>query len=222
MATDTKGFVLTACKDVFFVCERIEQALNKVIRPLSVAAFFADPANVGASYQTCSTYAYPGSQSVRILFKYQGISYTLCVHFTCDCDNAEYGPQSLSLSLGYHHEAPKFLKLALESLSMLGTLYFTENDGDGTRPVKLDGEPTTFIEAVAAGDILGSYFPLNAWQAMHHRGDFGKKTFEAVVGLSSDEIKAIQGAVYEESCRMVAAHAEQYKALHAAELTTAE
>lgn len=222
MATDTKGFVLTSCKDVMFVCDRIQTAINKVIHPLRAEEVFAGVTQENIANNVCSSYLYPSSNAVRIVFKHANVSYTLNLHFTCDCDNKEFGPQSISLSMGAHHQAADFMKLALTSLSMLGQLYFKEKDGYGTRFEVLEAAPTTFIEACASGEIpVASLFPLMDWKMMHRRGDFGDKPLEAVVGLTGAEIEEILSADYDQSRMLLAEHVTKFNSARSAEAEAA-
>lgn len=222
MATDTKGFVLTSCKDVFFVCDRIQAAINQVIHPLRSKEILAGGGFASVANAVCSSYLYPSSSAVRIVFMHERVTYTLNVHFTCDCDNKEFGPQSVSLSLAAHHESAMFMKLALQSLSMLGTLYFKEKDGYGTHFTVLDAEPTTFIQACANGEIpVASQFPLTDWKMMHLRGDFGTKSLEEVIGLTSAEIEAVLAADYDRSRALLEAHSKQCLTPETAEASAA-
>jgi hypothetical protein len=222
MATDTKGFVLTSCKDVFFVCDRIQAAINQVIHPLRSKEILSGGGFARVANAVCASYLYPSSSAVRIVFMHERVTYTLNLHFTCDCDNKEFGPQSISLSLGAHHESARFMKLALQSLSMLGTLYFKEKDGYGTHFTVLDAEPTTFIQACANGEIpVASQFPLMDWHMMYRRGDFAATSFPAVVGLTSDEIEDVLAADYDRSRILIEDHVKRYLASQTAEASAA-
>lgn len=222
MGTDTKGFVLTSCKDVFFVCDRIQTAINREIHPLRAQEILSGKGFDNVSNQVCAIHLYPSSHAARITFMYADVSYNMHVHFTCDCDNKDFGPQSISLSMGAHHESAWFMKLALESLSMLGRLYFKEKDGYGTHFEMLEVEPRTFLQACVAGDIPApSQFPLMDWHLMHRRGDFGDKSFDVVAGLSSDEIEEILSADYDRSRALLEGHVTRLQSLQSSEASAA-
>jgi hypothetical protein len=221
MGTDTKGFVLTSCKDVFFVCDRVQSAINRVIHPLRGKEILSGVAFDSAANRVCSSYLNPSSSAVRIDFMHASVSYSMHLHFTCDCDNTEFGPQSISLSLGAHHESAMFMKRALESLSMLGQLYFKEKDGYGTQFTVLEAEPTTFLKACATDEIpVASQFPLMDWKMMHRRGDFGKRPFDLVVGLAAEEIEAILDADYDRSRVLIEEHVKKFKAVQSTKIPT--
>jgi hypothetical protein len=208
MATCTKGFVLTSCKDAFFVCERIERAINSLIHPRIREELDAGRGLNHKAFTTCSMLMSPSSQAVWFVFTYEETTYTMSVNFSCDWDNREYGPSSISISLGLRKEAQRFIRAALESLALFGPVYFIADDSDDSVPAEaLDFRAPSYLEACAAGEVLSSNIALNDWNQRWLRGEIIGEP-----GLPAAEIYDISQMLYEASCAAIQAHVDKYKA----------
>lgn len=215
MATGTKGFVMTKCKDVFFVCDRIERALNKLIQPGWKEQLFAPQASAEKAhpqFERVSMGLSASSGSVQFRFAYKGEYRTLCVNFQCDWDQREYGPASISLSLNHWGESELFMRTALESISMLGPVYFDANDCDDVPPAPLEVVPPSFISACAAGDEYGSFVTLRQWHAVCQRGEMRDGTFQDWLGMSVSTLNEILKADYPTSQALIDNLVNEYKA----------
>lgn len=157
MGVDTKGFVLTADKDVMRVSRLVQNSLDALIGEELRIMF----PNVGdrhsskarSEFRTCRLELNPELDGVSVDFVFRGRARRMLVFFTCDCDHTEYGPKSLSLSLGCHGESGLFMQCALHALTLLGDAYYDENDCDGVDPVLLKEPRVTVLGAVALGYI---------------------------------------------------------------------
>lgn len=206
MATGTKGFVMTKCKDVFFVCDRIERALNKLIQPGWTEQRFSPQAadeKAHPQFERVSMKLSASSGSVQFRFAYQGEYRTLWVNFHCDWDQREYGPASISLSLNRWGDSELFMKTALQSISMLGPVYFDADDCDSVRPAMLDLCPPSFISACAAGGEYGSFVTLRQWHAVCQRGEMRAGTFQDWLGMSVGTLNEILKADYPASQALI-------------------
>lgn len=214
MGVDTKGFVLTKCKDVFFVCNRIEQALNKLIAPgwrEQLLSPQTDEQKANPQFRRVTVRLVAGSGAARFLFTYKGEDRALWLNFDCDCDQKSYGPLSLSMSMSCWGESELLVKTALESISMLGPVYFDRNDCDDVPPAQLDITPATFISACAEGAELASTISLKKWHALCMRGEMREGTFKDWLGLDVARANAIFKADYPASEEILKAQVTAYK-----------
>jgi len=208
MGVDTKGFVATKCKDVFFVVGLAEEALNNLIRPHARATRFAGKsAEDPPRYRTVSTKLHASSEGVELDFTYEGEQRTLRMYFTCDCDNTDYAPASISLSLGCWGQSELYMKAVLQALSPLGDAYFDFSDSDDVDPAKLDSAPLTFISACVTN--VESPFPtrLGTWKRLFDAGLLRSGTCEEVIGMPSEEVERLTTMPWE-------AAREELSALH--------
>lgn len=214
MAVDTKGFVLTKYKDVFFVCNRIEQALNKLIAPGWRQQMFSERTEAekaNPQYERVVMKLAPSSGAVRFLFTYKGENRALWVNFDCDCDRVSYGPFSINISLSCWGESELLVKTALESISMLGPVYFDLNDCDDVPFAQLDVVPATYLSACADGDELASTVSLKKWHSLCMRGEMGKGTFKEWLGIDAAGVNEIFKTPYPASEEILKAHVTAYK-----------
>jgi hypothetical protein len=189
MGVDTKGFVATNCKDVFFVVGLAEEALNNLIRPHARAARFnGQSAEDPPKFRTVDARLHASSEGVHLNFTYEGEVRTLHMYFTCDCDNTEYTPASISLSLGCWGQSELYMKAVLQALSPLGDVYFDLSDCDDIEPAKLEDTPLTFISACVAN--VESAFPSNlaTWKRLFDAGQLRTGTCEEVLGLPRSKV----------------------------------
>lgn len=192
MGVDTKGFVATKCKDVFFVVRLAEEALNRLIRPHTKAALLAGrAADEPPKYRTVSTRLLADSEGVQLNFTYEGEDRTLWMYFTCDCDNEDYTPTSISLSLGCWGHSELYMKTVLQALSPLGDVYFDYSDCDDVEKALLEVEPLTYVTACAAG--VESAFPtrLAKWNELFKVGLLRAGSIEEVLGLPAPEVERL-------------------------------
>lgn len=203
MGVDTKGFVATKCKDAFFVVRLAEEALNKLIRPHVKAALLAGrTAEEAPQYRTVHARLLADSEGVQLNFTYDGEDRTMHMYFTCDCDNKDFTPTSISLSLGCWGKSELYMKTVLHALSPLGDVYFDYSDCDDVEKAILEVEPLTYVTACAAG--VESAFPtrLAKWNQMFDAGLLRAGSRDEVLGLPEPEIERLTTIHWEE------AHAE--------------
>lgn len=198
MGVDTKGFVATRCKDVFFAVGLVENALNALIQPhakearLAVRGTEKEP-----QYRTVDANLISRSQTVQLHFTYEGEHRTLWMNFTCDCDHKDVTPASISLSLGCWGQSELFMKTALRALSPLGDVYYDYSDCDSIDPAKLDIAPLTFVTACAAGAESPYPSELEVWKNLFNEGKLRAGTFDDVVGMSAETADELLSAPWE-------------------------
>jgi len=228
MGMDTKGFVATACKDVFFIVGLVENALNALIKPhvphpfaprakkpakpkihvetvthagyIDVAVKVDPPAEEEApAYKLVKLEMTPSSQMVRFHFSYAGEHRTLWMFFDTDCDRKEYTPTSISMSMGCWGQSDLFMQTALRALSPLGDVYFDHNDCDDIDFSKLELKPYTFVSACQARFEVAYSSSLENWNRLYAAGMLRKGSFEEVIGMSEATYQEIQDASFEEA-----------------------
>lgn len=200
MGMDTKGAVATDCKDVFFVISRVERALNRLIRP----GWENDRATPGLeaanfNFKLCHTELKADSGGVQLHFTYMGEQRSMWVFFDCDCDHQDIAPQTLSLSIGCWGHSDLFMMTALESLAILGEVYFDHNDCDGEDLAKVDVPVLSYMELCAKGEAFCSELHLEKWHDLWKKGLMRKASCEAVIGLSEEEVEQVQSMHYEKA-----------------------
>lgn len=228
MGIDTKGFIATPCKDVFFIVGLVENALNALIKPHVPHPIFGrrakEPAEPKVNIETVTTARYidvtvkvdppveeelpayklvklemtPSSQMVRFHFSYAGEHRTLWMFFDTDCDRKQYSPTSISMSLGCWGQSDLFMQTALRALSPLGDTYFDHNDCDDIEFAKMDDAPHTFISACQARYEVAYASTLEKWKQLYDAGLLRKGSFEEVLGMSEATYQEIQDASYEQ------------------------
>lgn len=131
MPVNTGGAVATSCKEFFLVSDAVHRALRSLITVDRDIAFpehkgfrrFAK--EVKAQFEEPELRVIPDSHMVQFTFRFHGHMRTLSLFFRCDCDNKDWAPKSLSLSMGASGESELFVKTALHALSMLGPIRYT-------------------------------------------------------------------------------------------------
>jgi len=210
MTVNTKGFVLTRCKDVFFVCQRIEHALNELLRPGARAYRFAENKTPDQEFRTCSMALRATSGAVGFTFTDAGDTRTMTVNFECDIDQKAYGPESISISMGCRGKSDVYVKTALQAISMLGDVYFDACDSDEVGPALLELPAVNFISACEDGSELGSCVSLARWSTLQQKGDI-PGTPERVLGMSAQKAFKIMSSDYDESARLIGELVDAYK-----------
>lgn len=157
MGCDTKGVVVTACKDTMLVLSLVTAALDKYIR----AARANDTKMEGLStiavrghYQHCTVDLSPRSGFAGIDFRVAGVQRRMYVFFDCDGDHADLGPLSIGLSMGAFGDSEAYVLTALRALSVLGDCYFDANDCDNIDKAPLANfgiQPCTLQDLIAEG-----------------------------------------------------------------------
>jgi hypothetical protein len=163
MSVDIKGVVVTSLKNPFFVAERITDALNLWIRTNRKNAGIG-PFTVDKNNSVCEVLMHTTSEMVSIIFTLNGENRKLTIHFDCDSDHKDLGPQSLVLSLGCWGLGVPIMKMALHSLSALGPCYLDENDSDDVDlALIVFGSTMTYTKAVVSEMVNLSMFSLEKW-----------------------------------------------------------
>lgn len=156
MTVTTNGFVLTTSKDVLKISLMVQNALNGLIREDRSKKFGSlSPAHseVRESYSPVDCRLLPESGMVQFTFKFRGTNRMMNMHFTCDCDNEEYGPKSVSVTMGCFGYSDVFVQTVLHALSLLGPVYFDSNDSDDIDPALLEIKKPTLLQAAALGYV---------------------------------------------------------------------
>ena len=174
MGVDCKGFVLTRNKDVFFYVRHIENALNRLIMQESgcrnIAELNRQPADAEGKLQwktVETTFAYGGSRMLNMEFNFKGERRRLAVFFDCDCDQSEYGPASVSFSMGCWGSSEQLMRTVLEALTMLGKPYLDVNDSDDIDPAELPAERKTYLSACHEGSASSSNQCFSEWLSVY-------------------------------------------------------
>lgn len=138
MGVDTKGILLTECKDVFLVAKSVRTALQDVAKPEPTAI----PTLVRPKIEIGIT------ESVELLWaqftEKSGKPRRLSIFFTCDCDNTRFGPSSLVMSLAANGNSIDIVGAVLAQLEkdILGSRgLITPSDTYDDKVYYLDGTP---------------------------------------------------------------------------------
>lgn len=197
MSVDTKAFIATPCKDIFFVAARVQRALDALIRPLRINALRSEKPN---SYQLTTVELCPDSAIVRFHFQYEGHNRTMWLFFDCDCDRVEYAPQSLTLSMGCSGRSDLFIKTAAHALSMLGPVYYDYNDCDEVPWALLQEQPAlNFVSACRLRVASVSQHSLRQWLTCFDQGLMRPGTVEEVVGIPRQQAEELLAMPYQEA-----------------------
>lgn len=158
MGVDTKGFVLTDCKDAMLVGQLLMRSLDKLIAQGRKAEFpearWAGNEEIRARWQPVSVELKPEMAMLSLDFVYAGEKRALKVFFDCDCDQSDYGPSSLSMSLGCWGSSELLMRTALTALSLLGTAWLDVSDSDSIDAAPLPG-PRMPVLAAIGHNLLG-------------------------------------------------------------------
>lgn len=166
MGVDTKGVVVTTCKDVMFVALSIEQAVKRVLEMVLPATQTPlQRLRALAVDIECS----PSTDSLRFRFEINGDQRQLSVFFGCDCDHLDKGAQSVSLLLGAWGDSVLIMECVLRVLSVLGPTYLNEADSSAEGYVLQPGV-ATFTELALAGQFTLPTRVLEKWVACYEAG----------------------------------------------------
>lgn len=192
MGVSTKGFVLTNCKNVFFVSHAVSRALNRLIRSRSGIRGFAFTQEQREQWSWVKMELSDLSDCVSFRFTFDGQHRTLRLNFDCDCDNVEYGPASLSMSLGCNGEAELLVRTALRACSMLGPTYFDANDCDDIDSALIEQAPLNFIQACVEGVASATEGAIGEWLAVYDSLDpVTRVPLPEFLGLDEQELLAV-------------------------------
>ena len=195
MGVDTKGFLLSDCKDVLLLSNLVGQAIHGLI--FAECKTVLGEAGLKRSQKAREMFGYPemvlkpDSGMLSICFTFHGERRTMDMFFDCDCDRIEYGPKSISLTLGCFGYSDLFMKTVLHALSMVGPVYFDHNDCDDTPFALLDERVPPVLGAVSLDYIKDSRFP--DWVEHYDAGKVG-------AGKSFDEFFGAPEALVREVC----------------------
>ncbi len=166
MSTNTKGFVATPCKNVFFIAHLVERSLDRLIR---------DTAKAEGGYEgrfllntdlfsLVDTRLRADTFCVDAVFKFRGESRTLSIFFDCDSDHTNYCDKSIVVVLGAWGSSVLLIRTVLEALSAFGPVYISENDDkkDDYEPLSVDR--MTYVRAVSKKIVPRSIYELKRWQ----------------------------------------------------------
>jgi len=208
MSITTRGVVATKCKDVFFVIDRVTRALDKFLKTEHKAKLIKErgadaPPLKGfqaiVGLKLCEATIVTGSDAVQIHFSHNDDKRMLWVHFGCDGDNEDIAPNSLSLSMGYWGESSMYIQIALESLSMLGPVYYDQNDCDDTPYLSLPAPELTYLKACATGLEHPSIFSLKKWVRLNDSGMMLDVPVSKMIGVEPGVFKDLIQMSYEEA-----------------------
>ena len=217
MGVDTKGFVLSRCKDVLLIGTVVHNAINHLVLdekrvryPTRIEVCSKEARD---AFQTCKMTLDPGIGMLTVDFTFCNARRSLKLFFTCDCDHAEYGPKSVSVTLGCFGHSELFIKSALHALSLFGPAYFDANDCDDVDNAPLGENPLTVLAAVKLGYIRMSDVAtwLEAWDASQFNDG---RTFKEFFGTTETVIRELVGREdYQSSWDDIKALAEKTNAM---------
>lgn len=199
MSIDTKGVVLTPCKDILLVSKVVCRALKQLLDEERKIEFSADPRseearNAYSTYVRCELS--PESEIVTYDFVFATEQRHLKAFFTCDSDHADLAPLSISFMLGDWGSSPLLMQHVLFALSFMGETYYDESDCDSVGLAKCDTPKLNFLRAVYLGFVRDTELQdfVKAWD----EGKLGKTTdsFEAFFGMTRARADNLLGMHY--------------------------
>lgn len=217
MGVDTKGFVVTRCKNVMLVGALLERTLNSLIR-LEKEAVFGEKAFYGKAaleqFRTPELRLSPSIEGVSIHFRFAGEDRDLKVFFSCDSDHENVAPNSLSLILGYWGKSSLYMQYALHALSVLGPAYYDECDSDNIDYASLRDPRVNVLQAIALGYIAKTEFSnwVNAWDRGELANGVSDMSFEEFFGIEESEARELLSLHYEECWNQIKALAKELEA----------
>ncbi len=168
MSVDTKGFVATPCKNVFFIAHLTECSLNRLIRDTARAEggyksrFFLNT----EVFSSVDTRILPNENGLDLQFKFRGQSRNMKIWFDCDGDHQDYADRSISVNLGAWGSSALLTRTVLEALSCLGPVYLNENDAVNDGYERLTVEPMNYVQAAARNIVTKSIYEFKRWQVV--------------------------------------------------------
>lgn len=196
MGVDTKGFVLTDCKDAMLVGQLLMRSIDKLIVQGRKAEFpearWAGNEEVRARWQQVRIELKPETAMLSLDFVYAGEKRTLNVFFDCDCDQVEHGPSSLSMSLGCWGSSELLMRTALTALSVLGTPWLDVNDSDSVDAAPLPG-PRMSVLAAIGHNLLGGDHLVTLAKARASGTPWLQGTCREVFGVGGRDLHRMAG-----------------------------
>jgi hypothetical protein len=131
MSVDTKGCVVTECKDAFQVVGILQDWWNKVLKDngIGIKDFWKEEKQWSSLKLEISSYGL-----LRVHFLYNGEERMLNVSFYSDCDLKLHeeiqGHKCLWLSLGNWGSSVELMTSLLQVFKTIGVCYIDENDCD--------------------------------------------------------------------------------------------
>ncbi len=182
MGVDTKGFVLTPCKDVMRIGGLVAGAIDRLISeernivlPKGTRRWSPKATEM---FQETRLELIPASEMLRATFRFHKEERCVHVFFGCDCDQKNYGPKSISFSMGAWGQSELYAKAIVHALSLVGPGFYDLNDCDDIDPQRLDEPQLSVLGAMALGYV--SHTALDDWIAVWRSGVIGD-------GRSADE-----------------------------------
>jgi hypothetical protein len=192
MSVDTKGVVVTTCKDVLLAAGLVDNSLKRLIQSemrLAGRAFRElDLTQRAAQFDLPTLQLMPEQGMVSIHFTFKGDVRRLLMFFTCDSDNLALGPKSISLMMGCHGDNVLLMKTALHALSILGPAYFDENDCDSIPLAPLGEYTPNVLQALRLG-YWSSYY-LQDFTQRFDAGVFPAASFEEFFGAPETWVRS--------------------------------
>jgi hypothetical protein len=193
MSVDTRGVILTGCKNAFLVGALTERALNRLI---DFERRFSSPVGKPDSsaddlYKNVETQIIPGTGMLAFNFTFNGETRRLSMHFTCDCDHEDLAPESISMSLGMSGHGDLFMKTVLHALSILGAAHFDHDDCDKIALAPLDEYTPSVLNLIRLGYVNAS--SIDELTALFDQGKTfpSTRSFEEVIGAPEALIREL-------------------------------
>lgn len=196
MSVSTKGAVITECKDVFFVAQRVEATLRKVM----VGALVTEMTPLQRIARTAiHVECLAASSGLRFEFLLGEERRSLHLYFACDADHRARGSSALALLLNDWGASRTLMRELLRGLSMLGVGYINESDTNDEGYVRIEEPPMSYLDAVACGYERLCPTTLQAWVRQAERGllQLSLVNIEAVLGMPAQLAEEILGLSYE-------------------------
>lgn len=196
MGVDTKGFIDTSNKDVLLVTSLVTQALNRLIvterRIMFPEPKLARSKEAREQFQPPTVTLLPDLEMANVDFVFNGEKRSLKLHFTCDSDQKEYCPKSLSLRVGCWGYGDVHVKTVLHALSLLGPAWFDANDSDDIDIAPLGERAPTLLGAVNLGYVRAS--SVSDWVERWDTGTIGRGlSFDEFFGAPEAKIRELVG-----------------------------
>lgn len=188
MGVSTTGFVVTDVKDALLIIELARGAVDQLIADELAICFPGtkrwQAAATGLFKFTDVNISAGGI--VQMHFTFHGERRTMSVHFDCDCDYLEYGPESVSFSLGCFGESELFITSVAFALSALGQAYVDRNDSDSIDPQQLQETPLPLCSAIRMG--YASILSVRLWIKALQRHGWPRKRIAQALGLTESKL----------------------------------
>lgn len=201
MSVNYGGFVLTQCKDAMLIAGLFAKTFDKLISDERKREFpdmrsFAP--EVKERYTPCETRLVPSSDMVQLSFTFRGERRTCSVFFDCDCDRLDWGPKSVSYSMGSAGYADLFIRAASYSLSVLGEVWvYDESKGDADDVAeRLDEKIPTLADLASLGFLNFHHVP-RLVAIFKNDPRWSETLCYKKVGLSENEVDLLDSMEYD-------------------------